>query len=388
MKDNNSQWREKLDSARNRYREFIDSCRAGPDSYKLTTNSEETPYALCFAIYGLWLLKDVETLRAEREVLSSALNRNIRNMRESDTCLIHSKDYRQLLSMTLSALSILSELKSETLKDLVVEQLPDDVEESLKYFGTFDGKYQSGNQAMFLAIFLLHAEKYFRIDVERKLDIWIESHLNALNKFGFWGDSCSMTHLLFQNGYHQYELLEFLNVDNPCQAIAAENVVSLADSHGHFAPYPGGGGCYDYDAVFIITSAGPESVQRHKNLLERTAYNILSEQNIDGGFCESHYVRPRSFTNLGRFINHIRDSSGHARVERIKYGLTLQRPKHDRVHTHWTEYSRRWNESDMWDSWFRMLTVARIDIAFNSDAIERWGFIDYPGIGFHPLAGN
>lgn len=39
-------------------------------------------------------------------------------------------------------------------------------------------------------------------------------------------------------------------------------------------------------------------------------------------------------------------------TERLRYGLTLQRPKHDRIHTHWSQYSRRWDESNLWDTWF------------------------------------
>jgi hypothetical protein len=166
---------------------------------------------------------------------------------------------------------------------------------------------------------------------------------------------------------------------------AADNVAALADEEGHFAPYPGGGGCYDYDAVYILTSAGAGAIDRHKDLLMRTAQTILSEQNADGGFCESHRLRPRSVSNIVRAARHVMSAQGVARVERLRQSITLFRPKHDRIHTHWSRYSRRWNESDLWDSWFRMLTVARIDVALDPEKISDWGFIDYPGIGFHTL---
>lgn len=70
--------------------------------------------------------------------------------------------------------------------------------------------------------------------------------------------------------------------------------------------------------------------------------------------------------------------------ERLRYAATLKRPKHDRIHTHWSRYQRRWDESDLWDSWFRMLTLARIECAFDPARAAAWGFIDYPGIGWHP----
>ena len=58
----------------------------------------------------------------------------------------------------------------------------------------------------------------------------------------------------------------------------------------------------------------------------------------------------------------------------------LQYPK-----THWTKYSRRWGESNLWDTWFRLLTIARIEISLENENINKWGFIKYPGIGYHYL---
>jgi hypothetical protein len=163
-------------------------------------------------------------------------------------------------------------------------------------------------------------------------------------------------------------------------------VRSLADENGHFAPYPGGGGCYDYDAVFMLTPHGRIPDEASGRLLERTARTLLAEQNADGGFCESHLVRPRSLSKLSGFVRHIWAARGNPGVfrERLRYGLTLQRTKHDRIHTHWSRYSRLWSESNLWDTWFRMLALARIDVAMNPEHARNWGFIDYPGIGYHP----
>jgi hypothetical protein len=84
-------------------------------------------------------------------------------------------------------------------------------------------------------------------------------------------------------------------------------------------------------------------------------------------------------------LRHASSARGTARIERSRYGLTLLRPKHDRIQTHWSTYSREWGESDLWDSWFRMLTLARIEVALDSTRAGDWGFIDYPGIGHHSL---
>ena len=76
-----------------------------------------------------------------------------------------------------------------------------------------------------------------------------------------------MSHLQFQNGYHQYEIFEYLNTLNVPWDNAAKNVSLLSDMHGHYAPYPGGGGCYDYDAIFMQTCASRNFILDHKDLL-------------------------------------------------------------------------------------------------------------------------
>jgi hypothetical protein len=83
-------------------------------------------------------------------------------------------------------------------------------------------------------------------------------------------------------------------------------------------------------------------------------------------------------------LTHVARSKGaYSRLESLRYVITLQRSKHNRIHTHWSTYSREWGESNLWDSWFRMLALARIECALWPDQAEGWRFIDYPGIGFH-----
>ncbi len=370
------------------YAKFIDSCSTNNVSANLTPNADSSLYALCFKIFGLQLINDSEQLQLNKEQWDKLLRNGIKEFRLTQVAnneLYRNKPYLQLLTFTLSALFILGTLKDDPLGDEVLPLLSFDVETVLREIGVFSGYAGTGNIAMFHCILLIHARDYLGQETQKELELWIRLHVDSLNQYGFWGKADSMSHLQFQNGYHQYEVLEYLNVDSVPWNKASDAVAGLADEDGHFAPYPGGGGCYDYDAVFLLTAAGADSIKKHSELLKTAKKTILSEQNDDGGFCESHYIRPRSLTNLKKTLNHVLAGEGRAKVERIRYGLTLLRPKNDRIHTHWSKYSRRWNESDLWDSWFRMLTIARIDVAFDPKKISEWGFIDYPGIGFHPL---
>ena len=374
-----------LEVVRYRLAEFVSACEADSLAYKLTPLAEASPYARCFAVFLSKLLNS-PGLATVAQPLASAIVRDLKSMRLRADTDISGKPYRQLLTFSLSALAILPGASPSLLDEFVEEQLSNTGLQELEALGCLDGRAGSGNQAMFLAIFLIHGRDYLGLDTQPKIDQWIEVHLNCMNRFGFWGGEAGMTHLQFQNGYHQHEIMEYIGVENPYLDQTVSAVRGLADREGHFAPYPGGGGCYDYDAVFMLTPEGRMTDDTTRELLRKTASAIASEQRPDGGFAESLQVRPRSLSRLRLFASHTVNALGKGPLftERLRYGLTMQRPKHDRIHTHWSSYSRGWDESDLWDGWFRMLALARIDVAMYPEHANRWGFIDYPGIGYHP----
>ncbi len=374
----------RLQECRNKASQFLTSLATESGVFRLTAAADPSDYARCFHVFLSHTLKIPQALPQTK--LAADIRKAVRLQRHQCGERYRDKPFRQLLTFSLSALHLLGALEEDPLADLIEEQLPVSVLENLESLGCLDGQAGSGNQAMFIAIFLLHGRDYLGLVTQPLIDEWVAAHIQHLNRFGFWGSETGMTHLQFQNGYHQHEVLEYLGIENPRLANTLAAVRGLADAQGHFAPYPGGGGCYDYDAVFMLTPDGHIHDADTHTLLLRTATTIISEQGQDGGFAESVCVRPRSVNNLRMFMSHTLNAVGKGPLffERLRYGLTLQRPKHNRIHTHWSRYSRRWGESDLWDSWFRMLALARIDVAMNPEHVSNWGFIDYPGIGYHP----
>src|SRR5690606_23461657 len=120
----------------------------------------------------------------------------------------------------------------------------------------------------------------------------------------------------------------------------------------------------------------------------KTAQTLIGEQTREGGFVESHFVRPRSVRNVAAHARHVLATAKNPILfwERFRYFLALQRQVHSRIRTHWSDYSRQWNEANLFDSWFRLLALARIEVAHDEAAKRHWGFLSYPGIGFHPIA--
>ena len=71
----------RLKEIKDDYRSFIESCNV-ENEFKLTTNSEISPYALCFAIFGYQLLKDKKTINKNKEEWIKLLLSNIKNIKK------------------------------------------------------------------------------------------------------------------------------------------------------------------------------------------------------------------------------------------------------------------------------------------------------------------
>ena len=363
---------------------FIETCSSEDGQFHLTKNSDTSPFALCFAIFLYHLLGRLDKFRPEFPLLSAQIQRNLmlyKQERVKVADLQTDKAFLQLLSFSLSALYLMRGFDEYSLEAIISPLISLDIKKFLKRIKVLDGVPQSGNLAMCIAILLIYANEYLNINTEEKIAIWVDYHIKGMNKYGFWGGD-QITHLQFQNGYHQYEILEYLDVENPLIENAVRLVRNLADRRGQFAPYFGGSGCYDYDAVSIITYPNYIITDSDKELLRLTYRTIVQEQNIDGGFSESQWIRPYRIKNLVEGLRHVARSQGSLRKERARYFAALMLPKHNRVRTHWTKYSRRWGESNLWDTWFRLLTLKRIECAISDSVCKNEGFINFPGIGF------
>ena len=364
--------------------DFLKSCRVDDYSFRLCPNSEESPYARCFAIFLTNLLKD-NSLNKNYDQLKNAILIAVKKAHSKKN--IQGKEFRQLLAFSLSALSILDKKSPILLNNYIKEQLNIYNKNSLNDLGCLKGSPGSGNHAMFYAIFLIHGQNFINIETKKEQKLWVENHLKTMNKFGFWGESNNLKHLHFQNGYHQYEILEYLNIDIPNISEKLKNIKNLQDRMGHFAPYPGGGGCYDYDAIFLLTSKYINMDANLRSSLLLIYDQLLVEQNEDGGFAENKLINRKSFLFYKLACINLFNSLSMPSLfkERLRLFLSLHLKKNRRIKTHWTEYSRRWDESNLWDTWFRMLTLARIEIYLDKKKIKNWGMIKYQGIGYHHL---
>ena len=70
----------RINTAINDYYKFVLSCREQPYLWRLTTNSEITPFALVFAVFSLHLIKKTDSVFKNKEKLSGKIIENVQTL--------------------------------------------------------------------------------------------------------------------------------------------------------------------------------------------------------------------------------------------------------------------------------------------------------------------
>ena len=369
----------RLDNIKENYRKYLLQSLNSNDEFRFTLNSSFSKFSLLFGIYGLNFCNEIDIIKGKREVWIKKIKDNIfkyySERKIYNEKIILDKPFMQLLTFSLSALSILKVNNDKEIDNLINHIIPDNFIHYMDISGVKKGKPGTGNLSMFLAICFINNK------MKKNIDKWLNYNIKSMNHYGFWGNH--MNHLSFQNGYHQYEIFKFLNVtlNKKTKSNAIKHIINCCDDLGHFAPSPGGGACYDYDAVFMLDfldeTKNNEEIIYCFNKLKNT---LINEQNSDGGFCESKYIRPfKTFAFLKSLIS---SKSLSIFFERLKFFILLIRTKNSIIKNHLSSYSRKWNESNLWDSWFRVQTLVIIQKYLNPNSREIGKFIKFPGIGF------
>ena len=352
--------------------------------FKLFERSEVSPYARCFVIFNKYLTKQFHWLEKRKQQLIYDLNNELNAFYNakinSNIDWRYNKPFLQLFCFTLSSLNILNAKLNDKNLDILKKILNIEIKKVLENKNVHKGNAGSGNHSMFYAIFNIYANDFLKLDRIKQIHEWLDFNTNSINSNGFWGQESKMDYLQFQNGYHQYEIFEYLKIEKLPWNTAAKKTLMMADRLGHFAPWPGGGACYDYDAIFMLTSKFVDDVGQ-ENVLKRTLNNIVSEQNLDGGFCESIYMKNNFWFKFSNVIQHIISQPSYIRIWSIYINLNLFRYKHRQITTHWSQTNRKWDESNAWDTFFRLSTIYRVCDCLNLKEKNLFQINNFPGIG-------
>lgn len=380
---------------KNNVLKWLFSMQTGQTHFKMNNGADATVFTSCFALFILDLFDETGSISSkEKELWVEYFN----SFQDKDSGFFIPENYKgelntktvyQLTSFCLSALDLLGASPANELIFINQWMRSESLYKYLLENGCFRGVQGSGNMAMFVGIFLTYQYKKNNDEIaaERMKD-WFYFHDEHQNKkTGFWGNALSKRYYSgFQNSFHQFEIYNYWNKEVFMNNHIVDTVLNLQDPDGHFAAVPGGGGCMDYDAANILINLGFKKEYNKKKIslaLSRLHKGIINSQNKDGGFCESR-KHVSAFRNIFqeetiRFV--FSGSNPYLWYFRLRKTASSTIKHKSVINTHWTNKGRRWNQSDLWNTWFRCLTLAEIENTIFSSSSD-WNFQKCIGLGY------
>lgn len=387
-------------SLRSRVLDWLETLRieGHPFRYKFSPATDDTIFCSCFALFTLDLFG--ETKNFTHEERQSWISR-IQSFQNEESGYFEPEKYyhedkerisHQLTCFCLSALGILGAEPKFPLEFIRQWTTPEDIKIYLYDRGCHEGKPGSGNKAMFLAIFLIFEyERTKQNHLLDKLNAWFEFHNETQNRSGFWGMDIRSHYLHgLQNGLHQLVIYFYWQQEVPKLNKIIDLALMSQDKQGFFAPTPGGEACHDYDAIHILVMACRKTDYRKDEIeacLSRALKALLRTQNSDGGFCQSKCKMTR-FVDFFRYIPfYVANNSLYLCYYRMRVCLGVVVKHRNPIYTGWTEKPRFWNESNLWDTWFRCLALAEIAHTIDDKRLEDFRNVTFhkaPGLGYFP----
>jgi hypothetical protein len=359
--------------------QFLLKHRTRDGFFKLTINSDYSSFSHCFGIFILNSIKRLPEFEDYFVIWSNYISTEILEDAD-DLDFRFNKSKMQKLCFGLSALHLMNIAPNKEVDNLILKIIDCNIEVYLNDIGFFENKSQSANFCMFYGVLLIYCHEKLKIDKSDEISKLIRLQIDIVDNNGFFNRN-KFSHLAFQNFYHQFEIFEYLDIQIPNIENGISQILSLKKSR-YFsnAPYFGSSGCYDFDALSILITS--ENIDF--NYLEDFFSYILEQQNSDFGFSEAKNIRPLNLTYIINGIRHLFYSNNFFILkERVMYFINYTHPKYARIGTHWTKYSRRWNESNLWDTWLKIQIIYKILLAFDSKYHKKINFISFPGMGYY-----
>lgn len=381
--------------------EFTNSLRAPGDEcvYRLHTDADPSLFASLFALFILHLTGDTKNWKPKQ---TSSWADYILGFQDQASGLFidpqiasrytdanHSIEHviNQLTGFCLSALRLLN---IEPRYRLSYIEKWFDQEFTKTWLSNQDWSHpsNSGNKAMFVGLMLVEESKRGNKHADVGLENWFRWHdSNTDPRTGFWGKGLNARYWEGMEGFvHQLMVYGYCNQRTASLYKAAARTLRLQQSDGLFSPKLGGGSCEDYDAIHILAEAHRQFSKLRPDIektFKAAQHAILANQNPDGGFCWSH----RAQFKLRNWVTIVRDNfyvTDPCQLPvSVRSALAGQLKLKNMIETGWSNVGRRWDQSSLWDTWFRLLALAEIEIVLKKKPFSTtWQPIPAPNFGW------
>jgi len=352
---------------------FLDTVRINDITYQFHPRGESNIFSsvLALFIYDLFdIVPDIPLNIKERwaEYILSRQDKES-GFFKSET-KISERVIRNELQLTTFCLTALHILGREPLYNLPYQDellSKDFVIEFLNKEGCLDGRRGSGNMAMFIGILMTYLYEKTQTEIyHENLNRWFDIHDKKKNEIGLWGKDTNSYHYKgIQNGFHQLVIYYYHNKPVQDYDKILERILNIQDFEGHFAPILGGMACEDYDAIHILASIAYSNIgsktdsDKVKEALIAARSALLADMNADGGFCQTKHKIWRISDSQLKFI--LNSKNIQLAIIRLRKTLGNILRGQKTIKVNWFTDSRSISESNLWDTWFKCLSIAEIE---------------------------
>lgn len=375
---------------------YVRSLRTPDGRYRMNAIGGPTLFTDCFAVFVRHLLGDPID-RAEATTLAGSLlaaqdaETGLFRMTgpSLDRSPLHDRKHvdRQLTTFALAALATLQTKPRHRLA-VLDETLgrPNGVTRELERAPWERNPSNAGNRAMFLGSLLASAAESGEPRARAALDEWFEWHDREVRPSGFWGrNGLGDGWLGLHGAAHQYVLYSYFDRRPPRLEAAARTALTLQEPDGRFWPVPGSGSCYELDALQVLAAAHarvPDVRAEIEEAARRALGIVLACRRPDGGFA---WASNRPYEGLGllRGIRGRRDPGLVWWAAKVRLYSALAVHREVRA-TSWTDAVHPVTVSSLYDTWFRLLTVALADAIMRDGKAPsaEWRRIPFPNWGW------
>ncbi len=377
--------------------QYVASLRTAPAEYRMTANVDGSLFTACFAFLLRYLLGD-DYAPEERAALQALLLESqnpedglwYRRGKSATRYTLHDEAHisQQLTTMALSVLAALGVMPRYPLRFLSRWDTADKLQDYLDSLPWDVNPWNSGNRALFVGSFLAYDGYILHNEASRAvLEAWFDWHdAHARPTSGFWGEGHTADWFVGMGGAaHQYLIYHYANRQPPYLERAVDQTLRMQYDDGRCWPVIGGGSCYELDAMEILL-LGYKMLDYRRSDIEAACCRmipvVLNSRNADGGFC---WAKRRWFDmpDLLRGLFITGDPRTMFWALRVQANAHLLRSEETRA-TAWASAPHPVTESSLYDTWFRLLTLAEIaeviaderlpDIPWRSVPAPNWGF--------------
>jgi len=347
---------------------YVAALRRGPADYRMTADLGGSLFTACFAYFVRHLLADAARTD-DADALAAAIDAAqdpVTGSWAAGRAGAHADHTRahvdwQLASFAVSALAALGRAPAHHLRFLEPLRAPDAVREYLNGLAWARNPWNSGNRALFLGALLSDSGKPPAVGGgTAALGAWFEWHDRHARPSGFWGEGHRSDWYVGMGGAaHQYLVYHFHGREPPHLRAAVDRVLRMQYPDGRFWPVPGGGSCYELDALEILAVGRAWNDHRRDEVGEaarRAMDVVLASRNADGGFS---WAARRWFDAADAWRALARTGDVRTRLWTLRAlanAHVLRREEARR--TAWVEGSHPVGVSSVYDTWFRLLTLA------------------------------